>query len=391
MNLRPFRPDDAAAVASLWQYWFRDKTRTPAPGLIELVLRLYHEHPNQDPAVRPLVAEGDDGRLLGFLGVTTTPVRVDGRPETLAGVFPPVVDPDAPTSVASFLLRKFLAGPQAFTVSDGGHVKYERIWETLGGRIVQMPSMRWVKVFRPAGLGAERLAGRPTLRPFRPALVGVARGVDALARRVAPRRLRAARSDARGEPLTPAGLLEANAELHAGARLRPEYTEAYLHWLFTELALSEEQGRFTATLVRDPRGAIAGWYAYYLHPGGLGRVFALEARPRALDTVVDHLFGEADAGGAAALLGRLEPRLRRPLAPRGALVVNGGSLLMVHARDASLMDDAELGRLAFTRFEGENWYWWRLIARRPTPPTAAPTAPPVEASRPSPPAAPASR
>jgi len=90
-------------------------------------------------------------------------------------------------------------------------------------------------------------------------------------------------------------------------------------------------------------------------------VFALEAHDRSLDGVIDHLFFEADQLGAAALIGRLEPRLRRPMVARGCLVHASGSLQFVHSHDASLMDDALLGRLAFSRLDGENWYWWRLV------------------------------
>ena len=170
-------------------------------------------------------------------------------------------------------------------------------------------------------------------------------------------------STLRGEPLTPASLIEANETIHARARLRPEYTPAYLTWLFGELAKSREQGTFTATLVRDERGGVAGWYAAYLRRGDVCRVFALDALPRRLDGVVDHLFGEADDAGAGALIGRMEPRLRRPMAARGCLAHNGGSLMLVHASDRSLMRDAQLGQLAFSRLDAENWYWWRIVSR----------------------------
>jgi hypothetical protein len=363
MKIRPFEPEDAAAVASLWQYWFRDKTRTPAPGMKELVTRLYVENPNSDPTIPSLVAEGGNGTMLGFLGVTVTPVRVDSAPGSLACVFPSVVDPDAPTTVASFLLRKFLTGPQVFTISDGGNVKFERIWETLGGAIGQLQSLRWVKLLRPFELGAGIVTQRRGLRPWGPVVAPVARGGDLLARRVARGRLRTTPSSWKGEPLSPEALIEANATLHRNARLRPDYHPEYLRWLFAEMTDIREQGSFRATLVRDDRGAVAGWYAYYLQPGGVGRVFALEAHERRLDGVIDHLFAEADAGGAGALIGRLEPRLRRPMSARGCLVHAGGSLQMLHARDRSLVDDALLGRLAFSRLEGENWYWWRIVSK----------------------------
>ena len=364
VRIRPFEASDARGVASLWQYWFRDKTREPEPGLTELVTRIYHEHPSRDPEVPSLVAEGEGGRMLGFLGVTVTPVRVDGAHGKLACVFPSVVDPDAPTTLASLLLRKSLAGPQVFTFSDGGNVKFERIWELLGGSIAQLQSLRWVKVLRPFELGIDMVEERrrgPT--PWR-YVAPLARGADWAARRAAPGRLRAPRSALRAEPLTAEALVEANASLNARARMRPEYGTGYVRWLLDEMGRNDEQGRFTATLVRDARGNVAGWYAYYLRPGGVSRVFALEAHERRLGDVIDHLFGEADAAGSGGIIGRLGPRLRAPMAARGCLVHAGGSLQMVHSRDASLVDDALLGRLAFSRLEGESWYWWRLIARR---------------------------
>ncbi len=372
MRIRRFETSDAYAVASLWQYWFRDKTRQPAPDLEGLARRLYAEHPSRHPEIGPLVAEGEGGEMLGFLGVTTTPVVVDGEPGTLAGVFPSVVDPDAaPTAVASLLLRTFLAGPQAFTFSDGGHVKFERIWEALGGRVAQLQSLRWVKLFRPGAIAARRFSGG-SRRPLRLLLDPAAAGADALARRFArrvftaePPRVPGAphRSETLiGEPLTPQLLLEANEVLHRRMRLRPAYEADAIAWLFGEMERITSQGRLTKTLVRDSTGSIAGWFVAYLKPGGVSRVFALEAAPRHLDGVVDQLFARAEVAGVGALIGRLDPSLRRPMTARGCFVYPGGSLLMVHARDRSLMDDAELGRLALSRLDGENWYWWAIVS-----------------------------
>lgn len=374
MRIRPFEERDAADVASLWQYWFRDKTRVPDPGLEALVRRIYLDDPNVDDELRPLVAEDLAGNMLGFLGVSVMPVEVDGERRKLAGVFPSVVDPSASTSVASLLLRRFLGGPQAFTLSDGGHVKFERIWEALGGQIAQLQSLRWVKLLRPASLGTLAAAGRASVKPFAPLLRPLAGGSDWLARRVAGGRLTARAPGAkpaaqaqdaplRAEPLTPARLVEVTPAMHARARLRPLYDEAHVAWQFGEMARIVEQGEFTANLVVTPEGEPAGWYVYYLKPGGVSRVFALEAHPRYLPQVVDQLFADADARGAGAVIGRMEPRLRRPLAERGVLVYPGGSLQMVHAKDRSLMDDAQLGRLAFSRLQGENWYWWAIDSR----------------------------
>jgi hypothetical protein len=323
------------------------------------------ERPGGDPEVTSLVAEDGRGKLLGFLGVTATPVILDDTPQTLAGIFPPVVDPDSPATVASFLLRKFLKGPQALTLSDAGHVKFERIWEALGGRIAPTASLRWLKVLRPATLGvasfsARNAAGRvagPLVRP-------VAALADRVARRARPSLLGASASPYVGERLTPEAMVDVVARVHAGTRLRPAYRVDYLAWLFAMMSMIHEQGALEAWLVRATDGTPVGWWVAYLRPEGLSRVMVVDGFDRHLDGVVDHLFHHADAAGAGALVGRLEPRLRRVLVSRHVFLHGGGSLQMLHSDDRRLLDDALLGRLALGRLEGENWYWWAIVSRR---------------------------
>lgn len=362
MNIRPFVAEDAESVASLWQYWFKDKTRTPDPALTDLVRRIYVDDPNVDPQITSLVAEDQAGKLLGFLGVSVMPVVVDGQDAKMAGVFPSVVDPDASTTVATFLLRRFLAGPQAFTFTDGGHVKFERIWEALGGQIAQLQSMRWVKLFRPVELAASG-SGKPSL------LMPLAGGADQALRALAGKKLTLAASGGEGagfatEDATAEEIARITPDIQRGARLRPVYQAAHLRWQFQQMARIVEQGEFTAKVVRTPGGQPAGWFVYYMKPGGVSRLFALEAHDRYLGAVTDQLMEDADRRGAGALMGRMEPRHRRVISERTPLVYSRGSLQMIHARDASLMHDAQLGRLAYSRLQGENWYWWALDSGR---------------------------
>lgn len=367
MNIRPFEAGDAEGVASLWQYWFKDRTRVPDSRLVALVRRIYLDDPNVDDEIRPLVAEGDDGKMLGFLGVNVMPVVVDGKEAKMAGVFPSVVDPEASTTVASFLLRRFLAGPQAFTFSDGGHVKFERIWQTLGGQVAQLQSLRWVRLLRPLEVAATFGGAAKALGPLKPAARVLARGGDLLVRPLAGQRLVVRKQPHdqgyTSEPLTLADLASVTPSLHARARLRPIYTEKHAGWQFREMEKIVELGEFTARLVRSPDGKPAGWFIYYMKPGGVSRVFAIEAYDQHLAAVTDVLFLDADARGAGALLGRMEPRLRRIISERTDLVYPKGSLQMVHSKDPSLMADAQLGRLAFNRLQGENWYWWALDSK----------------------------
>ncbi|MCA1789611.1 MAG: GNAT family N-acetyltransferase [Thioalkalivibrio sp.] len=279
MRIRRLEPGDVHQIADLWRYWFRDKSWTPDPDLEALVRRVYLERPEHDPEIPSLVADNGRGRIIGFLGATTVPVVVDGARGTLAGVFPPVIHPDEARTVATFLLRRFLSGPQVLTFSDGGHVKFEPIWEGLGGRISPTASIRWLKVLRPMRLGANVLRHRGGVWRMLAPLSGlVADGADALARRTLPEWLGTAGpiDGYTGIRLTPAGLIDLIECVHGDARLRPTYSERYLTWLFDAMRNIRSQGDFVATAVLAPDGSPVGWWVAYLNRGGVSRVFALD-------------------------------------------------------------------------------------------------------------------
>lgn len=366
MRIRPLEKRDIPKVAGLWQYWFRDKTFTPAPGLEAFFERIYFENPWTDPDIPSLLAEDDDGRVLGFLGSTVSRLKYKGQDIRLGCCFPPFLDPELkPTTVATFLIRKYMAGPQELTITDGGHVRYERIWETLGGEIAQLPNIRWTKFFRPFAFGVEHTIGR-SLRPFKGVAKGVAGGVDALAERLPQTFTRVNEVATQGEALSPQKLLEHLPEIAGSLKLYPAYDQALLAWQFGEMAKITSQGVFRPTLVRDREGWFLGWYIYYCNPGKLSRVFQIAARKGCMDKVVDHLFYDAKQGGAAALLGRMEAKLRAPLATRGCLLHQSGSLLMLYSRDPELRRTATSDKALLSRFEGESWYWWG-IKSQPVP------------------------
>lgn len=374
MRVRAFEERDATAVASLWRYWFRDKVRGPAPDLEALARRVYLERPATDPEIASLVAEDEAGNLAGFLGVTVTRVHVDDRAGRLAGVFPPLVDPErAPTSLASYLLRRFLAGPQDLTLSDGGHPKFERVWEALGGRVAPLASLRWIKVFRPLRMAVEAgSSGTPFRRVARP-IVGT---LDHIVRRAAPGRLtakpvalpggrssqRPARLDA--QAATAARWSEVIERLQADVRLRPLYRPVDLNWLFAEMSAIDRLGPLRVATAHDAARRPVGAWVATLPPGGVGRVFSLDAERNREADVFAALLADADAAGVGALTGRLAARWRRPMADARCFVHSGGSLQMLHARDRTLVDDGLLDRLAFSRLDAESWYWWAIPSGR---------------------------
>lgn len=70
-------------------------------------------------------------------------------------------------------------------------------------------------------------------------------------------------------------------------------------WLPGELRSLRSRGSFRGVLLRDARGNVIGWYAYFLQAGGVSQLVQLAADARAVDTVLGHALRDADAGGSS--------------------------------------------------------------------------------------------
>ena len=99
---------------------------------------------------------------------------------------------------------------------------------------------------------------------------------------------------------------------------------------------------------------VAGWYAYYLDPGGLCRVLQVMARERNSDLVIGELYRDAFSGGGAALYGRLEPHTSEAVLRRGALL-RALPRAIVHSRNAAAVDALLRGSSALSWLDGEPW------------------------------------
>jgi hypothetical protein len=166
------------------------------------------------------------------------------------------------------------------------------------------------------------------------------------------------------EGLTAAVLAEQLPGTIGPTRLHPAYDAEFAAWLLGAMREVSSHGRLTARLVREPGGEIAGWYVYYLREGGISQVMQVAADDRRVGAVLDHLFHEAETGGAAALQGRLEPRLMAPLATRRCLLHPSGYLALVHSRNPEVLAAIASGRSLFTRMEGEWWMGHHLLPFR---------------------------
>jgi hypothetical protein len=312
------------------------------------------DQPWADPEIPPLVAVGDDGTVVGFVGVEIRRMRLGER--TLRFVSPghTSVSPAARRhAVGLHLIRTLLTGPQDATLGDSAAPLMEQMWLRLGGRRLDLRAIHWVRVFRPASVAAHLAAlrrprGRAPMHTLASRLDGVL--ASAAPRLVAPRAVRAA-----DEPLTPPALLAGMRRIERRVALHPAYDADYLEWLFCELGRARRRGVPVARLVHDARGRPIGWYVYCLRPGWRSEVLQVAAAgERDLGTVLDHLFAHAYAHGSAALRGRLEPGMLEALSERRCLLRHRGGTL-VHARDPQILSAIESSASFLTRLDSDPW------------------------------------
>lgn len=361
--IRPLEREDLGVVATLYGDVMRPGV-PPRSDLKERFAALLLEQPWADPEIPSLVAVDEGGSVVGFLGSHVRRIRLDGRSGRLACAGQLVVAPAARhRATGALLLHAYLAGPQDLTITDGATEEVRRIWERLGGEAVWLGGIEWYRPLRPAALAAL-LWGHRSGRDAR-ALMPIARGVDraalSLGRAIRGRARAAGRANAKttqdvhvGE-LTPEDLVAALPQLTRRLRLWVDYDTAFAEHLLVELRRVPGRGSLRAALVRTGAGTVLGAYVYYLRNAGLSSVVAIAAPDEdGASATLDALVDDARAHGAAALHGRLEPRIALGVTRMRCLMrYEGGAL--VHARDPSVLAAAGSRSALLTRLEGE---WW---------------------------------
>jgi len=111
--------------------------------------------------------------------------------------------------------------------------------------------------------------------------------------------------------------------------------------------------RMREWLVRDAAGQVLGWYLYYAGPAGLGEAIHIGARHESMKAVLEHLFQDAWRRDVVALSGRLEPRFTAGFAQTYCLFHPRLCWMLVHSRDAEVLQAIHSGDAMLTRLEGE--------------------------------------
>jgi hypothetical protein len=354
--MRPLQRADLSAVCTLYERVVRSGGDEFPPQLLGYFERTLLNHPWFDEEIPALVYETPDGEIAGFLGSYVRRMRLDGRPLRVGCCGQLVAAPEARhRGVGALLVRRYLAGPQDMTVTDGATDYVRRIWTGLGGLTECTASIGWVKFLRPAKVGefvTKRLGRHWLNRSI--ALVGP--GLDAAARHVANRRpgLLPGPPTTTAEPLDADRLVQQIQDVSRFLRLRPDYDVEFLQWLFVELAAVTFRGTPVAHLIRDAQGRVLGWYVYHLDPGGIAEVMQVAAPGHDAGAVLDHLFWHADTNGAAAVIGRVEAHILSELY-RCRCLFMPTDWCLVHSRDQAVLALLGTKDALLTRLDGE---WW---------------------------------
>jgi hypothetical protein len=353
-DIRALERADLPRTAALFERVMDIGIRRPTPVTTDFLMRTLFDTPWTDPDLPSLVAVDKRGRIVGFIGAEVRRMRFGERVIRAVWCQHFVTDPGARhLGGGALLLRRMLRGTQDATFTDNASDVVRQMWVRLGGEVLHLKGIHWVRVFRPWQVAAS-LAGTPARPRLRDAISRLPRPLDAATDAAAGRFLRPAPVDAASAPLTPRTLLEALPDIAKRLVLHPDYDEPFLEWLFGELVRVERRGRLVAQLVEAPSGQPLGWYMYYLRPGGRSEVLQVAADAGDVGRVLDHLLDHAYVHGSAALRGRLEPGLVEPTVRRRSLLwYRGGAL--IHSRDPELVRAVHSEKALVTRLEGE---WW---------------------------------
>jgi hypothetical protein len=351
-QIRPLERADLPRVTALYERTMRSGGTTPPAGLAAYFERTVLDHPWFDTEVPSLVFDTGDNRIAGFIGSYVRRLLIDERPIRMSCAGQLVTDPDERhLGVGARLLRSYLSGPQDLAITDGATPVVHEMWTRLGGYALHPGSLVWTRLFRPwRALGRTWLELRGKER-WRGILGPAWRVLDCPTTRLTrpPERPAGVHAD----ELTPRTLARCLAEVLGNARLRVNYDQPFLEWLFREMAAVRSRGTLVRRLLgREDR--LLGWYVVYLTPGGVSQVMDVKATRGQLGTVLDYLFADAWDSGAAAVEGRIEPALFEPLSSRRCWL-RYGSRALFHSRDPDVLAAISLGKSALSRLDGEYW------------------------------------
>ncbi len=362
-EVRKFEEAHLPDVAALELKVFHDRRGPASLRLQKYFGEIFLWNPWREEELSSLVYVHNN-KVVGFLGVIPRPMLFRGRPIRAAVVSQFMVDREECRGSAGLeLIRRFFAGPQDLSLTDGATDAGHAVWTAAGARAAQLYSLQWTRVLRPIGYARGLLAAHPRMpAAVRSASRWSAPGcalADAVLSRMSFRALSAPKTDFRSRPAAPDEVLECAREIGWREPLRPSYEPESFRWLLAQAATARRHGVLRSAVVHDPRGSRAGWYSYYAKRGGLSTVLQIGASTRHFEEVLETMFNDAWAYGSTAVSGQVVPRFLLSLSNRRCMLSYIGHGVLAHSRDPNLLGCILQGEAALTRLDGE---WWTRFA-----------------------------
>lgn len=342
---------------------FHGRRQPAGPALQSYFEEIFFRNPWRDEALPSLVyIQG--GRVVGFLGVIPRRMIFRGRPVRVAVATQFMVDTSAYRGGAGLeLIRRFFAGPQDLSLTDGATEAAHAVWTAAGARAAQLYALQWIRVLRPA----RHLRGMLRARPRMPGVLRVAARcgapvcalADAVLSRLPLRAFAPPRTECASHTADAKGIFECAMEIGWREPLKPCYDPASFRWLIAQAAEARRHGALRTAVVRAPGGAPAGWYAYFAKRGGESIVLQLGAAGRHFEGVFQALLRDAWEHGSTAVSGQAIPRFLLNLSNQRCLFRYVGNGVLAHSRDPELLGCILQGDAALTRLDGE---WWTRFA-----------------------------
>lgn len=356
----PFERGDLDAVVDLWQRAFERDPAASRSKVRDYFVDLFFAGPLVAADLPSLVSRDDGGKVHGFLGVLCRRMVHDGASIRVAVATQLIAEPGPKNAFVPFqLLRRFLAGPQDLSLSDGANDLSERIWGRLGGQAARLFSMEWQRTLRPA----ESLAGRIAAKAGAPHWLGelVAPAVEAMdtatarVRKLTPR---GTRVPVPHQEASTAELCDTLLRSALQLPLRPELDAETLDWVLRKTAESRRFGELRRTLVKDDHGATVGCAVFFAEDKNSAQVLTMAALPGHEARVVERVLHQAHACGATEVRGQLDPQLTQALSDAGCRFVQFNLGVLVHSKRPGVLEAIHRGDARLTRLDGE---WWSRL------------------------------
>jgi len=348
---------DVPGVARLFAEIFRSAAK-PDPAILgQYIAAVYLNGPTHDPRIPSLVAIGEDGGLLGFLGGTSARMKLGNEPLRVAICSNLMVargrESDRDPLLPLRLVRTFLGADQDLSITDTASETARRLWIGCGG-IESLPySLRWIRPLRPFGLSAQFVSPTGYLAHLKPLLRAVARPLDGLAAGVRAGPFRRAESNLDEVPLEAVRLADL-MEAVGGHSLRPVYDPEWLEWVIGRAAEKRGNGRLRGAELRNEHLSPVGWYLYFCNRGGVSEVLQLVAQRDSYDEALKHLITEARAAGSLALAGRADPEFASTFSQHHCWL-SVSQWTLIHSSQPHLLEPFQNGDALLTGLEGELW------------------------------------